>query len=128
MKLNSLEITDKKETLKLRCKEIINTCKMEIREMTDDEEKEFNDNKEELDKWFEWTVKVGIKSIVLDVEGGWYINNKFNISDELYELLEYAGRRADELGMKNVEYYDRANDRRIHKDEYKKLRENEQVN
>lgn len=48
MKLNSLEITDKKETLKLRCKEIINTCKMEIREMTDDEEKEFNDNKEEI--------------------------------------------------------------------------------
>ena len=48
MKLNSLEITDKKETLKLRCKEIINTCKMEIREMTDDEEKEFNDAKEEI--------------------------------------------------------------------------------
>lgn len=48
MKLNSLEITDKKEQLKLRCKEIINTCKVEIREMTEDEEKEFNDNKEEI--------------------------------------------------------------------------------
>ena len=48
MKLNSLEITDKKETLKLRCKEIISTCKMEIREMTEDEEKEFNDAKEEI--------------------------------------------------------------------------------
>lgn len=48
MKLNSLEITDKKETLKLRCKEIINTCKMEIREMSEDEEKEFNDAKEEI--------------------------------------------------------------------------------
>ena len=48
MKLNSLEITDKKEQLKLRCKEIISTCKLEIREMTEDEEKEFNDNKEEI--------------------------------------------------------------------------------
>ena len=37
MKLNSLEITDKKEQLKLRCKEIINTCKVEIREMSEDE-------------------------------------------------------------------------------------------
>ena len=48
MKLNSLEITDKKEQLKLRCKEIINTCKVEIREMSEDEEKEFNDAKEEI--------------------------------------------------------------------------------
>lgn len=48
MKLNSLEITDKKEQLKLRCKEIISTCKLEIREMTEDEEKEFNDAKEEI--------------------------------------------------------------------------------
>lgn len=48
MKLNSLEITDKKEILKTRCKEIISTCKMEIREMTEDEEKEFNDAKEEI--------------------------------------------------------------------------------
>lgn len=48
MKLNSLEITDKKEQLKLRCKEIISTCKLEIREMTEDEEKEFNDAKESI--------------------------------------------------------------------------------
>lgn len=82
----------------------------------------FNDNKEELDKWFDLTVKAGIKSVVLDVEGGWYITNKYNVSDEMYDLLEYAGRRADELGMKFVEYYDRANDMRIHKDEYLKLR------
>ncbi len=82
----------------------------------------FNDNKEELDKWFDLTVKAGIKSIVLDVEGGWYITNKYNVPDEMYDLLEYAGKRADELGMKFVEYYDRANDMRIHKDEYLKLR------
>ncbi|MCD7780536.1 MAG: radical SAM protein [Candidatus Gastranaerophilales bacterium] len=88
----------------------------------------FNDNKEELDKWFDLTVQAGIKSVVLDVEGGWYINNKHNIPDYLYELLEYAKRRAEELGMKNVELYDRANDMLIHKVEYLKLRENEQSN
>lgn len=61
MKLNSLEITDKKETLKLRCKEIINTCKMEIREMTDDEEKEFNDNKEEIKSLNEQLVELNAR-------------------------------------------------------------------
>lgn len=86
----------------------------------------FNDNKEELDKWFDLTVKAGIKSVVLDVEGGWYINNKHNISDEMYELLEYAGRRTEELGMKFVEYYDRAKDMKIHKEECIKMRNNVQ--
>ena len=86
----------------------------------------YNDNKEELDKWFDLTVKAGIKSVVIDVEGGWYITNKYNIPDYMYELLEYATKRTEELGMKFVEYYDRANDMRIHKDEYIKLRDNAQ--
>ena len=86
----------------------------------------FNDNKEELDKWFDMTVKAGIKSVVLDVEGGWYITNKYNIPDYMYDLLDYATKRTEELGMKFVEYYDRANDMRIHKEEYKKLRDNAQ--
>lgn len=61
MKLNSLEITDKKETLKLRCKEIINTCKMEIREMTEDEEKEFNDAKLEIKSLNEQLVELNAR-------------------------------------------------------------------
>ncbi len=84
----------------------------------------FNDNKEEVDKFFDYTVKAGIKSVVLDVEGGWYITNKFNIPDYLYELLDYADNKTKELDMKFVEFYDRANDMRIHKEEYQKLRNN----
>ncbi len=86
----------------------------------------FNDKKEELDKWFDLTVKAGIRSVVLDVEGGYYENNKYNIPNELYELLEYAEKRTKELDMKNVEFYDRAKHMRLHKEEYKKLRENAQ--
>ena len=61
MKLNSLEITDKKEQLKLRCKEIINTCKVEIREMSEDEEKEFNDAKEEIKSLNEQLVELNAR-------------------------------------------------------------------
>ena len=46
----------------------------------------FNDNKEELDKWLDLTVEAGIKSVVLDVEGGWYVNNKYNVPDYMYDL------------------------------------------
>ena len=46
--MNSVEILDKKSQLKERCKEIINLCKTEIREMTKEEQDEFDKNKEEI--------------------------------------------------------------------------------
>lgn len=41
--MNSLEILDKKNTLKERAKEIIETCKKEVRTMTEDENKEIEE-------------------------------------------------------------------------------------
>lgn len=46
--MNSLEINDKKAQLKERCRSIINTCKEEIREMTDEEKNEFEAAKAEI--------------------------------------------------------------------------------
>lgn len=46
--MNSVEIQDKKSQLFARCEEIINTCKMEIRSMTDEEKAEFEGNKKEI--------------------------------------------------------------------------------
>lgn len=85
----------------------------------------YNDNKEEVDKWFDLTVQAGIRSVVLDIEGGWYEHNKYNVPDYLYELLEYCWQKAQDLGMQNVELYDRANHMKSHKEEYIKLRNNE---
>ena len=47
-KLNSVELKDKQATLLKRCKEIVDTCKKEIREMTDDEKAEFDAAKAEI--------------------------------------------------------------------------------
>lgn len=47
-KLNSVELKDKQAVLMKRCKEIVDTCKLEVRMMTEEEEKEFNDNKVEI--------------------------------------------------------------------------------
>ena len=46
--MNSVEIKDKQAQLIKRCEEIVNACKVEVREMTEDEMNEFNKNKEEL--------------------------------------------------------------------------------
>lgn len=45
---NSVEIKDKKNQLKKRAKEIIDTCKREVRDLTDDESKEVDSIKEEI--------------------------------------------------------------------------------
>lgn len=47
--MNSLQIVDKKEQLKLRMKEIVSICKTEIRQMTDEEQAEFDANKVEIE-------------------------------------------------------------------------------
>lgn len=45
---NSVEIKDKKNQLKKRAQEIINACKREVREMTDDETSEIDSIKEQI--------------------------------------------------------------------------------
>lgn len=47
--LNSVELKDKQSVLYKRCQEIVDTCKTEIREMTEEEFAEFNDNKVEIE-------------------------------------------------------------------------------
>lgn len=46
--MNSVEIKDKKNTLFQRCKEIVELCKAEVRDMTEEEQREFDNNKEEI--------------------------------------------------------------------------------
>lgn len=46
--MNSLQLIDKQTVLYNRCKEIVDTCKAEIREMTEEEFAEFNDNKVQI--------------------------------------------------------------------------------
>lgn len=47
--MTSVEIYDKKNVLKVRCKEIVSTCQMEVRDMTPEEVEEFENNKKEIE-------------------------------------------------------------------------------
>lgn len=46
--MNSVEILDKKDILKKRAEEIINQCKTEVRTLTEDEDKEINSIKDQI--------------------------------------------------------------------------------
>lgn len=48
--MNLTEIKEKQSKLIQRCQDIIELCKKECRNMTEEEEKEYNDNKEEAEK------------------------------------------------------------------------------
>ena len=50
MKMNSLEIKDRKAQLQKRCKAIIKSCREEIREMTDEEKQEIENAKQEIEQ------------------------------------------------------------------------------
>ena len=47
----------------------------------------FNDNYEEINKWFDEVVKNGVAAVSLSVEQDWYANHQPEFTPEIYELL-----------------------------------------
>lgn len=66
-----------------------------------------NDNKKEIDKWFDLIVKNGIKYVACDVEQNWFFASKGNFPKEIFELAHYFERKAKELSL-NFEFYTEA--------------------
>ena len=68
---------------------------------------EVNTNKEEIDKWLEKTVEVGIKSIVVDIENDYCRDLRAkNLPSPQYlvDLCDYIIKRAKELDLLLVDY------------------------
>lgn len=86
---NSLELRDRQAVLMKRCKDIVATCKKEIREMTPEEEDEFNKNKEEIKK----------------------------LREDLDELTEKLSRYEDELPEDEEDREDDEEDEELKEDE-----------
>lgn len=64
----------------------------------------YNNNKEEIDKWFDEIIKNNVKAISLSVEQGWFNTNQPNFPPEIYEQISYMERRAKELNL-DLEIY-----------------------
>lgn len=75
-----------------------------------------NDNEEELEKWLQLTDEAGVRFIILDIECEWYLNNKDNIPQHIYDLIKYGRQRAKELNFIRCDLYDRAYDMVLHRE------------
>ena len=66
--------------------------------------KSVNDNKKEIDKFFNMCLKNGIKSVSLSVEQHWYFKEFPNMHPSAYELISYFEEKAQKLNL-SVELY-----------------------
>ena len=82
-KLNSLEIRDAREQLKKRALSIIDTCKQEVRDMTEDEESELEDLKAQIKEKDEELKELQkrLETLSLDEEGEDIPENKNNTNN-----------------------------------------------
>ncbi|MBQ9245728.1 radical SAM protein [bacterium] len=65
-----------------------------------------NDNVQELDSWMKANYDAGLYTTVLDLEEGWYLQNRNNIPEHLYQLIEHARKQAKKYNS-NFELYER---------------------
>ncbi len=65
-----------------------------------------NDSIEELEKWLRANEKAGLYTTVLDLEENWYKENRNNIPQNIYTLIDYAKKRSKQLKT-NFELYER---------------------
>lgn len=63
-----------------------------------------NDNKEEIDLWFDKIIESGVKNIACDVEQNWFYDCKGKYPETMFELLDYFKEKSDSLSL-NLEYY-----------------------
>ena len=59
----------------------------------------FNDNYEEINKWFDEVVKNDVTAVSLSVEQDWYANHQPEFTPEIYEQIAYMEKRAKELNL-----------------------------
>lgn len=77
-----------------------------------------NDSTEELEKWLQTSFDLGIKEVVIDVEGKWYLGIKNNLPTYIYDLISYVEKRTKELGL-GLFYYSYADQIRHERDRLK---------
>ena len=65
-----------------------------------------NDSISEIDNWLMANKEDGLSYTILDIEENWYLDNKDNVPQHIYDLLNYTKQRSIEMGTK-FELYER---------------------
>ena len=67
-----------------------------------------NDNKEDVDKWIEDSLRLGLETVILDFEGDWFARNRENIPPHIDDMYDYIVEKTKESGLE-LQFYGVAN-------------------
>ncbi len=77
-----------------------------------------NDNQTEIENWLQKSVEIGIKQVVIDVEGQWFFKFKNDLPKHMLDLISYVEDRTKELDL-GLFYYSYADQIRHERDRLK---------
>lgn len=66
---------------------------------------DYNDSEEEILKWYDLSLSLGIKAVVLDVEREWFKKNNREINPKIENLINIIKNRCEEDGIK-LDWYE----------------------
>lgn len=66
---------------------------------------DYNDNEEELLKWYDLSLSMGIRAVVLDVEREWFKNNNRKITPKMEDMIGKIQQKCKKDGVK-LDYYE----------------------
>ena len=66
---------------------------------------DINDNEEEILKWYDLSLKIGIKALVLDVEREWFKNQDRKITSKMEKMIELIQNKCKKDNIK-LTYYE----------------------
>ncbi len=65
----------------------------------------YNDSEEEIIKWYDLSVSLGIKNLVLDIEREWFKSNNQKITKHMEKMIELIQKHCKKEGI-NLDYYE----------------------
>lgn len=66
---------------------------------------DYNDNEEEINKWYDLSLSVGIKALYLDIEREWFKQNNQKITQNMKNLIKIIQKRCKNDGIK-LDFYE----------------------
>lgn len=65
---------------------------------------EVNDSENEIQNWVDYSVKLGIRVLALDLESTFFYNNRYNIPQRIKDLLNFAQEEIENAGCQLILY------------------------
>lgn len=66
---------------------------------------DYNDNEDEINKWYDLSLSLGIKALVLDVEREWFKQNNHKLTPNMKKMIKNIRKRCKKDGIK-LEFYE----------------------